>query len=100
MYACENTVKEASPEETNFYRDSRGVAELNLGDNAKAIEDFQAWVDWWNAYKNKQEKTKEWNTMMNRRIERRQRWIKNIKEGKLRTPKEIKQEMDLLWKEE
>ena len=98
LFACTEAVKLA-PEDGQI-RDSRGLARLFVGDNTGAIEDFQAYVTWWDANKNNEALTEVDKERMQKWSQRRQRWIKELKAGKKFTPEEIKQEMELLWKEE
>ncbi|WP_013325788.1 eIF2A-related protein [Gloeothece verrucosa] len=99
MYACENTLEKANSELKNYYRDSRGFARLLIGDKAGAVEDFQAFVAWWDDIKSQW--TDEQDKKRKQRMsQRRQRWVKEIKAGKNFSPEEIKKEMELLWREE
>jgi WD40 repeat protein/tetratricopeptide (TPR) repeat protein len=94
--ACDKAV--ALDQENGQVRDSRGLARMIDGDTTGAIEDFQAFIDWWDEFR---DEYKDYLTdyqleMMTRRSQRRQRWIRMLQEGNIIPSEEI----ELLWREE
>jgi hypothetical protein len=45
MFACENAVNLATPEQKGNYQESRGLAKALSGNRQGAIADFQAYID-------------------------------------------------------
>jgi WD40 repeat protein/tetratricopeptide (TPR) repeat protein len=96
LSACEKAVA-LDPGNTQI-RDSRGLARMLSGDNTGAIEDFQAYIAWWDSVKDDANYflTDYQRESMTRLSERRQRWVRILQEGNIIPSEEI----ELLWREE
>ena len=92
LFACEKAVELG---ETGAYRDGLGLAMMLLGRTEEAIEEFQAFVDWWDEMRDFSPDQETFDSMT-RRSQRRQRWIQTLKAGELVASDEI----ELLWREE